>query len=67
VETSSGYHVLYLIRRIPEEHRTLAELREELRGKLWPAVRRREFARFVDGLVDGHKVAVNPAPLGSDE
>jgi peptidyl-prolyl cis-trans isomerase C len=60
VETRFGYHVIYLVRRIPEEHRTLDDARADLTDEIWPAVRRREFARFVDGLVDRHQVALHP-------
>jgi peptidyl-prolyl cis-trans isomerase C len=63
VETKFGWHVVRLTRRIPEEHRPLEAVREELRAALWPEVRRREFARFADGLVDRHHIEVRPGLL----
>ena len=63
VETKFGYHVIYLVRRIPAEHRDLAAASDQIRAGIFPEVRRREFARYVDRLVERHQVAAFPQRL----
>lgn len=58
IETNYGFHVAYLVERMAERHTTFEQASAELRSGLWPLVRKREFARWVDQLIDKHKVAV---------
>lgn len=59
VETEFGYHVLYRVRRIAEEHITFEEARPKLRELMWPDFQRREFLRFAEELAGSHEVAVH--------
>ncbi len=63
VETVYGYHVIYLTEQLPEEHQTFEQARAAMIDKMWPAVRKREFGKFVDRLVDKHQVAIHPELL----
>ena len=63
VETSQGYHVIYLVDRLPERRETIDTARAELSKGLWPSVRKREFARLVDGLLEKHQIALYPQLL----
>ncbi len=63
VETQFGYHVIRFDAAVPAKDVDLAAARDEIRAGLWPSVQQREFARFVDKLVDRHQVAVRPQLL----
>jgi peptidyl-prolyl cis-trans isomerase C len=67
VETRFGFHVIYLERIQPPHHVPIDEVRDQLRAGLWPEVRRREFARRVDRLLEEGKeqrrVEVHPERL----
>lgn len=63
VETSFGFHVIYLLDRIPERHSTFPQAVPDMRAKMWPAVRKREFGRWVDQLTDKHKILLAPQLL----
>lgn len=63
VETSYGYHVIYLVDRIAPVHRPLEEVEGMLRGQLFPSFQRREFVHFVDQLAARHQLAVYPERL----
>ncbi|HEX2568881.1 MAG TPA: peptidyl-prolyl cis-trans isomerase [Polyangia bacterium] len=67
VETEFGYHVLYRVRRIAEEHISFDEARPKLRELLWPDFQRREFLRFAEALAGRHEVAVHGERLGEVE
>lgn len=60
VETSFGYHVIYLNRRIPPRHATLDEAKPELTQYLFPPYQRAEFSRFVSEAMVKHRVEVHP-------
>lgn len=66
VETEFGYHVVYLVRRIPAEHISFDEALPKLREGMWPEFRRREFLRFVDRLADRHRIEVFAQRLGGE-
>lgn len=63
VETSYGFHVLYLVRWIPAEHVTLAEATPRLRESLFPELERRAFARWVDEAMARYKIELHPEHL----
>ncbi len=63
VETRFGFHVIYLEKILPARHVPLEQVAAELRAGLWPEVRKREFARFIDGLAAAHKVELHPDAL----
>jgi len=67
VETGFGFHVIYYARYLPAENHGYDEAREHLRADLWPQARRREFARFVDALVEKHHVELRPQLLEAAE
>lgn len=64
VETEFGYHVIYRVRRIAEEHIPFEEARPKLRERMWPDFQRREFLRFAEELAGRHEVAVHGERLG---
>ncbi len=63
VETSYGFHVLYLVKWIPPEHVSLAEATPKLRESLFPELRKRLFARFVDEAMARYKVELHAEHL----
>lgn len=63
VETRFGFHVIYLERIVPPRHIPLEQVAPELRAGLWPELRKREFARFIDGLAAGHRIELSPEAL----
>ena len=63
VETRFGFHVIFLEKIMPARHVPLEQVASELRAGLWPEVRKREFARFIDGLAASHKVQLHPELL----
>jgi hypothetical protein len=63
VETNYGYHVIYLTEQLPEEHQNFEQARAAMVDKMWPAVRKREFGKYIDRLVDKHQVAIHPELL----
>jgi hypothetical protein len=60
VETSYGYHVIYLIKRIPPIHVSLEEAAPTLRTKLLDDFQRLELSRRLEELVRAHEVTVRP-------
>ncbi len=59
VETSYGYHVIFLVRRIPAEHTSLAEATPRLKPLIFPTWQRQRFAEWTAELaaklhVEGH-------------
>jgi len=60
VETSYGYHVIFLIKRIPPIHVPFEEAASTLREKLLPDFQRAELSRRVDELMRAHAVTVHP-------
>ncbi len=68
VTTSYGYHVIFFLQQISELHTPRAQAEEDLRSSLFEkVVRPREFQRFVDRMMERHRIAVQPtlAPLES--
>lgn len=63
VETSYGYHVEYLVRFIPPEHRRLGEVEPALRARIFPEVQKKAFAQFVAEAMARHHVVVHPERL----
>lgn len=56
VETDYGYHVMYLIRFIPEEHKSLEEAAPLLRAGIFPEHQRQTFKRYLEEAMLGHKI-----------
>ncbi len=54
VETDYGYHVIYLIKRIPPLHIPVDEAAPKLRESLFSEFQRREFLRYTDELAAHH-------------
>ena len=63
VETSYGFHVLYLVRWIPPVHVSLAEATPKIREDLFPELQKRMFARFVDEAMARYKIELHPEHL----
>jgi hypothetical protein len=63
VETSYGYHVIYLIKRIPPLHQSVDDASTEIRAALFPDFQRAEFLRFADEAKKLHAVTVHPERL----
>jgi hypothetical protein len=63
VETRFGFHVIYLKQIAPARTVPFEQVAAVLRTGVWPEFRRREFARFVDGVVERHQVEVHPDRL----
>jgi hypothetical protein len=66
VETSYGYHVIYLIKRIPPLHKSVGDATPEIRAALFPDFQRGEFQRFADDAKKLHAVTVYPERLTGD-
>jgi hypothetical protein len=64
VDTEFGYDVMFYEQRIAEEHISYEEAKENLRTSLWPDLQRREFGRYLDGLVARHRVEEHASQLG---
>jgi peptidyl-prolyl cis-trans isomerase C len=60
VETSYGYHVIFLVKRIPPVHMTVAEAAPKIREGLLADFQRLELVRRVDELMHAHAVMVRP-------
>jgi parvulin-like peptidyl-prolyl isomerase len=67
VETEFGYHVIYRVRRIAEEHISFKAARPKLRELMWPDFQRRAFLRFAEELTGRHEVAVHGERLAQEE
>lgn len=63
VETSYGFHVLYLVKWIPAEHTTLAEAAPKIREGVFPEFQKRAFAKLVDEAMARHKIELHPEHL----
>jgi len=59
VETDYGYHVIYLVKRIPPAHVPFEEAAANLRQGLLPEFQRHEFAKLVDALAAQHHTVVH--------
>jgi peptidyl-prolyl cis-trans isomerase C len=67
VKTAFGFHVIYLIRRIPPSHTTFEAAVPELRAGLLTGFQSTRFTPFVDALMQKHDVRVFPERLGAPE
>jgi len=63
VETSYGFHVLYLVKWIPAEHVSQAQAAPKLREKLFGDYQRRAFAKLVDEAMARYKIELHPEHL----
>ena len=63
MRTKFGYHVLTLQRHVPEERISYDQARDNLRTILWPELQRREFKRYLDGLMARHQLGLNTEAL----
>jgi hypothetical protein len=63
IETKYGFHIIYLVGRIPPKHVPLAEVEPTLRQGLFPEFQKREFLRRTDALLATHQVSVHPERL----
>jgi parvulin-like peptidyl-prolyl isomerase len=66
-ETSYGFHLIRLVRKLPEEHKPLDAVRDELRPVILPSWQKVEFERYVRGLVAQSSVQTFPDRLATDE
>jgi peptidyl-prolyl cis-trans isomerase C len=66
VETEYGYHVMYLVRRLPPAHIPIAQLEPRIRAGLFPSFQRREFLQYADRLAGSHAIVVHPEKLPGD-
>jgi parvulin-like peptidyl-prolyl isomerase len=58
VETSYGYHVLFLLKYVPELHQSIAEMTPRIREHLFPIWQRQHFLEWVMQLSKTHDVVV---------
>ena len=63
VQSSFGYHVIYLVSVDPPVNRSFAEARSQVLEQAWPELSAQAFRRFVDDLSRRHRIVVNDAPL----
>jgi hypothetical protein len=63
VETSYGYHVIYLNRYIPAVHLTIAEATPQILPALFPPWQRHELMLFLDDAKSHHHVEVHAERL----
>ncbi len=63
VETSYGFHVIYLVRRIPAEHQTLAEATPRLKPLIFPTWQRQRFLEWTAALSAKHHLEIHAERL----
>jgi peptidyl-prolyl cis-trans isomerase C len=63
IETSYGYHVMFLNGFHPPEHVSLEAADPKLRAGMFPDFQRREFIRFVERAAGSHEVTEHPERL----
>jgi parvulin-like peptidyl-prolyl isomerase len=63
VETSYGYHVEYLLRFIPAEHKSVTDVADQIRAYLFPGWQRQHFLDWVTQLSKSHDVVVHAERL----
>ncbi len=63
VETSYGYHVMYLVKRIPPLHMSVDDAAAQIRANLLPEFQRAEFLRFADEAARKHAIVLHPERL----
>jgi peptidyl-prolyl cis-trans isomerase C len=63
VETRFGFHVIYLVKRIPPEHVPIAAAESRLREGLFPEFQRFELTRFANELESKHDIIRHPERL----
>lgn len=65
VETTYGYHVEYLLRFVPEEHKSVSDVADQIRTFLFPMWQRQHFLEWVMQLSKTHDVVVHAEKLGA--
>ena len=63
VETSYGFHVLYLVKWIPPVHVPLAEAAPKLRADLFAQYQKHAFQRLVDEAMARYRIELHPEHL----
>jgi len=63
VETSYGFHVLYLVKWIPAVHTTEAEAAAKIREGVFPEYEKHAFEKFVDEAMGRHHVELHAEHL----
>lgn len=63
IETRPWYHVAFLIEVLPRKSITFAQAREEIRAKVFPHVRKKAFAAWVDKIKQQCSIRVKPEHL----
>jgi hypothetical protein len=63
VETSYGYHVLYLVKWVPAVHTSLSEAAPKIREGVFPEFQKHAFEKFVDDAMGRYHVELHPEHL----
>jgi hypothetical protein len=63
VETSFGFHVMYLVGLVPPRHTSLAEAEPELRKGVFPEFQKPEFIHFCERLAGDHQITLHAEKL----
>ena len=63
VETSYGYHVLYLVKWIPAVHTSLPEAAPSIREGVFPEYQKHAFGKLVEEAMGRHRVELHPEHL----
>ena len=63
VETAYGFHVIYLVRRIPAEHQTLEQATPRLKPLIFPTWQRQRFLEWTAELSAKHHLEVHAERL----
>jgi len=67
IETKPWFHVAFLIEVLPRKSITFAQAREDIRAKLFPHVRKKAFAAWVDKIKQQCTIRVKPENLPVDD
>jgi peptidyl-prolyl cis-trans isomerase C len=59
IKTKFGWHVIYLVKRIPPEHTSLAEVEPKLREGLLTEFQRRSFPTFIEEAMRRHTIELH--------
>jgi hypothetical protein len=63
VETSYGYHVLYLVKWIPATHTSLSEAAPKIREGVFPEFQKHAFGKLVDEAMGRYHIELHPEHL----
>jgi parvulin-like peptidyl-prolyl isomerase len=65
VRTRYGFHVIYLVERIPARHDSVDKVRAEIQMGIFPQYRQQRFEEFITRLLGQHRIEINQYALAA--